>query len=175
MGLSYHPVFANLEEFIEKATILKDNGFDIRIHYVTYPEQLKDLMKTKDHFVSKGFRFTPIPFRGNYKVKNYPSAFSEQEKDYINEVIGGLKSDKDIQWSSKQVVQVKSKGQLCSAGQKYARVDNDGSVYPCSNDYSKSKDKMLLGNIFDENFALNEKPMLCRQETCPCEFRWIVK
>ncbi|MCB4791211.1 MAG: radical SAM protein [Elusimicrobia bacterium] len=175
MGLSYHPSFADLEEFASKATVLKDNGFDIRIHYVTYPEQLEGLKVTGDYFLNKGFRFTPLPFRGNYKGKNYPAGFSEQERDHINEVIGSLKSDKDIQWASKQVVQVKSKGQMCAAGQLYIRVDNDGSVYPCSNDYSKSRDKMLLGNIFDENFKLNDSPMLCRQETCPCEFRWIVK
>lgn len=173
LGLSYHPTFADLDEFVEKAMILKENGFDVRIHYVTYPEQLSNMMDVKNIFTLKGFRFTPLPFRGIYKDKKYPESFDKKEIEYIKSVIGGIADSRDVEWVNKQISQVKSKNRLCHAGQFYARIDNDGTVYPCSNDYVKSDKKMILGNLFDTNFSLNNKPMLCRQESCPCEFRWI--
>jgi MoaA/NifB/PqqE/SkfB family radical SAM enzyme len=173
MGLSFHPRFAKIDEFLKKAGMLAARGFDFRIHYVTYPEQLGKLKEYRDIFRGAGYRFTPIPFRGTYGGKPYPQSFTPDERECIYEVTdGGAAIDRD--WANNQVVQVKSRNTLCRAGQWYARVDSDGSVYPCGNDYTKSRDKYLLGNILDENFTLRDEPMLCRQETCPCEFRWIV-
>jgi MoaA/NifB/PqqE/SkfB family radical SAM enzyme len=173
IGASFHPSHAKLDDFFKKAMLLKDKGFNFRVHYVTYPEHLNEMAKTKDLFISNGIRFTPIPFRGKYNGKEYPFSFTDAEKKIIYGITQTIhKVDKD--WANVQVEQVKSRGKLCAAGQKYARVDNDGTVYPCSHDYTKTGGKHVLGNIFDADFKLNDKPMLCEQDNCPCEFRYII-
>lgn len=173
MGISFHPRFARQEEFLQKARLLKERGFDFRVHYVTYPQQLGRLKECKDIFNAEGFRFTPIPFRGVFEGRPYPASFSALEQEQIYGVTREIASI-DREWADRQVVQVQSKDKLCHAGQRYARVDSDGSVYPCGNDYTKSREKYLLGNILDDGFKLHDEPMLCRQETCPCEFRWLI-
>lgn len=173
MGLSFHPLFADIEKFINNANYLKRNKINFRVHYVTYPPQLNRIDEYRKIFFREGFRFTPIPFRGFYNNKEYPAAFGKEEQNIIYEVTSKIEKI-DAVWAENQVVQVKSKGKMCRAGQHYARVDSDGMVYPCGNDYTKSDIKYKLGNIFDENFKMKDEPMLCRQDTCPCEFRWLV-
>lgn len=173
MGLSFHPMFANLDLFLKKAAFLRKKGFNFRVHYVTYPLQLDNLRKYKDIFVKEGFRFTPIPFRGEYRGKTYPEGFTNREKEIIYKVTAEIE-EIDTSWANKQVKQIRSKNELCYAGQYYARVDSNGTVYLCGNDYTKSRKKYSLGNLFKADFQLNDKPIVCRQETCPCEFRWLV-
>jgi hypothetical protein len=38
-----------------------------------------------------------------------------------------------------------------------------------------SRGELKLGNLLDGTFRFNEAPMRCRQERCPCEFRWIAQ
>ena len=64
---------------------------------------------------------------------------------------------------------------LCRAGQKYTRVDCDGTVYPYTNDFKETDGKNILGNLLDENFEMKKENMVCSHYKCPCEFRWIVK
>lgn len=172
MGMSFHQSHARLGEFLEKAKMVKDAGIDCRVHFVTYPPYLGGMAKYREIFASEGFRFTPIPFRGVFEGKEYPAAFTAAEQGAIYGVTSVI-APQDRAWSDRQVVQVKSRDKKCRAGQSYARVDADGSVYPCGNDVAKSRDKWLLGNILDDNFALRDEPLTCRQETCPCEFRWL--
>jgi MoaA/NifB/PqqE/SkfB family radical SAM enzyme len=174
MGLSFHPTHAVLKEFMKKVEFLQRSGVDFRVHLVAYPPHLKDLKRLKATFVDAGFRFVPIPFRGTFKGSSYPHAFSAKQKALIYDVNRSLVA-KDRIWSDRQVEQVRSRNKRCHAGQYYARVDCEGTVYPCGNDYTKSREKYIVGNMLDKQFKLRRSPMVCRQETCPCEFRWIVK
>jgi MoaA/NifB/PqqE/SkfB family radical SAM enzyme len=174
MGLSFHPINACKENFVEKAIKLAQADFNIRIHYVTYPPHLIQMKDYMEYFMDNGLRFTPIPFRGTFNGKSYPDAFTEHEKKMIYDVTSNIDSS-DSSWSEKQVEQVKSRGVMCAAGQYYARVDSDGTVYPCGQDYTESMEKIVLGNIFNVNFRMRNEPLMCRQERCPCEFRWIIK
>lgn len=173
MGMSFHQSHGRLEEFLEKAKMVKDKGIDCRVHYVTYPPFIGGLPRHRDIFTSAGLRFTPIPFRGVYEGKVYPAAFTPQEQETIYGVTSTI-APSDRAWADRQVVQVRSRDKKCRAGQTYARIDADGNAYPCGHDFSKSREAYLLGNILDENFALRSEPMVCRQETCPCEFRFLV-
>ena len=173
IGASYHPIFAELKDFFEKMMVLKKYNVNCRVHYVTHPRQLELMPKVKELFVSKDIRFTPIPFRGIYNGKKYPGAFTKEEEEIIYGVTKNI-VEIDQKWADVQVEQTDSKDKLCRAGQHYARVDCDGSVYPCAHDFKETGGNYLLGNILDENFSMNTEPMICRHEKCPCEFRWIV-
>ncbi|HLD29537.1 MAG TPA: radical SAM protein, partial [bacterium] len=60
ISLSFHPVFAKKASFLKNALVLKKAGFDLLIHYVAWPPQLKKMTEAKKDFVSEGFRFVPI-------------------------------------------------------------------------------------------------------------------
>ena len=174
IGTSFHPQFAKIDEFFEKVMMLKKYNIDSRVHFVTHPNQINLLPKVKDLFVSKGVRFVPIPFRGTFNGKPYPASFTEEEKNIIYGVNETL-IEKDKNWSNVQVEQTDSKNKLCRAGQMYARVDCDGTVYPCANDFKETGGKIIIGNILNEDFEMRKEPMICSHDKCPCEFRWIVK
>ncbi len=174
IGASFHPIFAELNDFFEKMMILKKYKVDSRVHFVTHPNQIKILPKAKELFASHNIRFVPIPFRGVFKGKQYPAAFTKEEEEVIYGVTQNL-IEKDRQWSNIQVEQADSKNKLCRAGQMYARVDCDGTVYPCAHDFKETGGKIVIGNILNENFEMRKEPMICSHDKCPCEFRWIVK
>ena len=59
---------------------------------------------------------------------------------------------------------VKRKGTLCAAGQKSALIFPDGKVARCG----QIGERILVGNIFDKNFKLLDKPQECDVDMCPC-------
>lgn len=169
MGVSFHPLFADVETFTKKAKILKDNGFNIRVHYVTYPPQLQDIEQYQDRFIKGGFRFTPLPFRGTFEGKVYPVSFDKNEKADIGSAIDKATAE-DGKWADKLLNQVESRNKVCRAGKEYARVDSDGKVFACANDQHD-----IVGDIFADDFSLRDEYKSCRVDKCPCEFRLLVE
>lgn len=174
IGASFHPGFAKTDEFIKKMLILKKYNINSRVHFVTYPQNLSMMSEVKKICLDQDIRFVPIPFRGQYKNKIYPVSFTQEEKNLIYDITNDIKNI-DKKWSNVQVEQVDSKNKLCRAGQMYARVDCDGTVYPCANDFKETGGRNILGNLLDEKFEMKKEPMVCSHDKCPCEFRWIVK
>jgi MoaA/NifB/PqqE/SkfB family radical SAM enzyme len=172
MGLSFHPKFAEFSSFLEKALFLQGNGFKVCAQYVSYPEQLNMLTYYKDRFQEKGLYFIPLPFRGIYNGLAYPTSFNEEERKLIYGATESLAMEHKEK-VDKLLNQVKTKQRLCRAGQIYARIDVDGTIYRCGH-YVSSSFK-TLGNFFDEDFKLLDEPLPCEQEVCPCEFRWLIQ
>ena len=170
MSLSFHPSFTNLESFFSKTMFLKEKGFDIRVLYVAYPPQLKQLLYFKNRFEDSGICFIGIPFRGIYQELDYPKSYTKEEVSILNCASHNLSSG-DKEWVDNQLDIQEIKGRLCYAGQFHAHVEMDGKVYRCIN-YRDSKKE--IGNIFDKNFKLSNEPKPCECDICPCEFHWLV-
>jgi len=169
--LSFHPLFESFEIFVEKALIVKEKGFGSGINFVAYPPELKRMEYFKDKFEIRGLNFLPLPFRGLYKDIIYPGGYTENEK----KLIYGYCAPKDDSSEQKANLKAmlsppKTKGRLCYAGQKFACIESNGTVYRCSDSRNT-----ILGDFFDKDFILFEKPMPCEIDTCPCEFKWLVK
>lgn len=174
LGLSFHPMFSDFETFLDKALFLKENGFNnICIQYVTYPPQLGQMKYFKNRFMGRGFYFIPLPFRGIYNGEKYPDAHTEEERKLIYDAMEDLEIEHKER-VERQLVQVKSRAKLCRAGQVYARIDCDGTVYRCGRSTSNLNNG-YIGNFFDEKFRLLDEPLPCELEVCPCEFRWLVE
>jgi MoaA/NifB/PqqE/SkfB family radical SAM enzyme len=172
IALSFHPAFADFSSFLKKALLLKRQGYDVYVQYVGYPAQLGQMANFRDSFIENGLRFVPLPFRGTYNGKSYPAAYTQEERGLIYETAGGLEENYKARLE-RMLNQVKSKGRLCRAGQHYARIDCDGTVFRCGH-YTTSHLNRPMGNIFDEDFRLLEGPLPCEQMVCPCEFRFLV-
>jgi MoaA/NifB/PqqE/SkfB family radical SAM enzyme len=166
MALSFHPSFAKLESFLNKAVFLKEKCISNAVLYVTYPPQFKLMAYFKREFEEKGLQFIPVPFRGKHNGIDYPAAYTEEEKSIISSLSGGLHKEQKS-WVENQLAPQKTKGKLCRAGQVYSYIDLYGAVYRCSDS------SLLLGNFF-EDFSLLEKPLPCAEEICPCDFKWLV-
>jgi len=168
LSASYQPLFTSFELFLEKILIIKEKGILAGINIVAYPPALKLLGYFKDEFKKNGFNIVILPFRGEYGGVIYPYGYTAEEASMIYD----LAADFPIK-QQEQLEQFmhpnKSKGKLCYAGQKYVHIGCDAQVYRCNTGEQR------IGYFFDEKLTFLEHPLVCEQEVCPCEFRWLVK
>lgn len=173
LALSFHPKFADYDEFLQKALFLKERGYRVCVQYVSYPPQIDMMQAFRAKFEQAGLYFIPLPFRGKYDGKIYPAGFTDEEKRLIYNAAERLSAE-HRERVDRQLNQVLTKERLCYAGATYARVDHDGTVYRCGRSVSNPSNKPL-GSLFDEDFRLLEGATPCEQEVCPCEFRWLAQ
>lgn len=152
LSLSFQKEFDTLENFIRKVKLIKRHGFLGCINLVAYPPFLGELEDNKRKLLLEtGEEFKVIAFFGNYNNRDYPDGYTLEERKLI-----GLTDS----WLSK----IKRKGTLCSAGNTSALLFPDGKVVRCG----QIGERFIIGNFFDPNFKLYDKPLLCDVDYCPC-------
>jgi MoaA/NifB/PqqE/SkfB family radical SAM enzyme len=157
---TFHPTFADFEEFFKKAIKVKEYLPNEQIYYVAHPGQIKQMPERSFRFKQAGIKLVPLPLRGDGYVLN-----SEEEKRIVEE-LSPYRGNK-IEY---QLQRISPRGKICRAGQHYAVLRTDGSVDRCSQ-YSNGG----VGNILEENFSLFEQPLPCEKDYCPIESQWIVE
>lgn len=156
---TFHPLFAEFDCFIKKALLLKEKGFTDNINYLAYPPQIKQIPYYEKRFSQKGLSLSVMTFWGEYKGVIYPHGYTEQERKITGAHLG-KRADEEFQLVPKRI----PKGRLCRAGQRYAVIQADGNVIRCGG----SGLNETVGNFFDENFKLLERPIPCKAENCKC-------
>jgi len=179
---SFHPEFAELKPYLLKCRKLKEAGHDFpHATFVTWPPHLPMLGDVKKAFSDIGVTLNVITFRGRYKGKDYPDAFTEEERRLINEAAGNQivtetyqnwykGKDQGSENHSRQAV-------LCHAGQMYAKIHPNGDALRCC--FIDERGKM--GNLIDGTFELYDEPKICEYRNCSCwrsmivgeEDRWL--
>jgi MoaA/NifB/PqqE/SkfB family radical SAM enzyme len=154
---SFHPSFADFDKFIKRAVLLKENGFGDGIFYVAYPPQIKLLPYYEKKFKQQGLSLSVLTFWGQYNGVSYPQGYTSEDKSVIAPYLGTREGEKF------QLVPKDVKGRLCRAGQLYANIKADGTVYRCGGSNSQ-----VIGNFFQDDFKLLDKSLVCESETCPC-------
>lgn len=154
---TFHPLFADFERFIRRTLQLKDKGMTSKVVYLAYPPQIKLVKHYAEEFIKQGFQFSLLTFWGKYHGITYPEGYTQEEKELIKPYLGDVEGEK-FQLEPKKV-----KGRLCRAGQIYANIKADGSVFRCGGAEAK-----LLNNLFSDDFELLDKPLPCESEFCPC-------
>jgi MoaA/NifB/PqqE/SkfB family radical SAM enzyme len=157
VGGSFHPAFADFNKFLKRAIQLKDKGFGNIISYVAYPPQLKRLPYYAEEFRQQGFLLSVLTFWGRYNDISYPQGYTNEERAAIAPYLG-IREGEKFQLEPKVV-----KGRMCCAGQRHATIKADGTVYRCGGSHSQ-----VIGNFFQDDFRLLDKPLVCESETCPC-------
>jgi MoaA/NifB/PqqE/SkfB family radical SAM enzyme len=158
---SFHPLFADEKDFINKVLKLKEKGFTNGVSYVAWPGQIKNINLYKKIFNKEGIDFYLQSFFGEYQGKKYPENYSEEEKEIILPFLGKRGNEKF------QTEKLVTKGKLCNAGVKYGVIHPDGTVLTCGG-ITNNHNQKIIGNIFDKNFKLLEKPRECISDLCPC-------
>lgn len=158
VAATFHPTFANFDEFFKKILKAKEYLPDYQVYYVAYPGQIKQMPQHSKVFKAEGVKLIPLPLRGAGFVLN-----SEDEKKIVEEVspYRGEKLEYQLQ-------RISPKGKSCRAGRHYAVIRATGAVDRCSQ-YSDAG----VGNILDENFELFTESRNCEKDYCPIESQWI--
>ena len=159
ISATFHPLFADFEDFSIKVNKIKKYLSNSQIFYVAYSAQIKEMPERSRKLKESGVSLIPLPLRGNQVVLN-----TEDEKMIIEEVTPYKGEKRDY-----QLQKISPKGKLCNAGHKYAVIRVNGTVDRCSQYQNGS-----IGNILDEDFGLLDKPLVCEKEYCPIESQWIL-
>ncbi len=157
MDLNFHILFIDLETVIRKALILKKTGFNGGVCYLAYPPQMYNIKYLSERFKKEGINFALAAFWGEYNKKQYPYAYTEEEKELMRPFLGDI--DRVTYHLNAEI----PKGKLCNAGYRYANIQADGKVVRCGSLWNKS-----IGNLLDENFRLLDSPLPCEADFCPC-------
>lgn len=158
---TFHPLFADFDEFVKKVVLLVSNHFDAGVVYLAWPPQIKDILVYRKKFENKGFRMAVLTFWGNYNGRRYPDSYTDEEKEIISTNLG-KRSGEEF-----QIKPVLTEGKACNAGYRYATMHPDGKALRCGGG-SWEKEDGALGNLFDVNFRLLSEPKPCTSRYCPC-------
>lgn len=158
---SFHPEFANLEKFVDKLILLKENGISPTVNFVPWPPLLDKMQRIKEEIEGAGFQLTLQPFIGQFENRSYPQGYTREEK----ELLGIFKDDCNIKTLDFKTTRESdsTKGRLCRMGQNYAFIYPDGEAFRCCRDQTFS-----LGNIIDGSFSLLDEPAACQAQNCNC-------
>ena len=164
LDMNFHPLESKIEPFIRKVLYLYKYGFKGGVCYLAYPPNMDKIKYYDDIFKKYGIVMALAAFHGEYGGKKYPEAYTDEEREMMKPYMG------DVDRLKYHLEGQKTKGKLCRAGYIYASIKADGTVTRCGPLSHKP-----IGNIFDPNFRLHDKPMPCEAETCPNdEYKWIV-
>lgn len=156
--ISFHPTFAKIDQFLEKAEILKDKGFCNRLQFVAYPPQLRLMRHFEERARQKGLSLSVTAFWGAHRDKKYPEGYTQEQKDMLKQYINNLERFNLV------VEKSSNRGKMCCAGNKFALIRANGEVVRCG----QANPKESMGNFLNPAFFLNEGPSPCTYEYCPC-------
>lgn len=148
INASFHPTQTSVEQFIEKCDEIRRAGIEPSIVYVMYPEQIDDFEeKYLPAFRVHGYRVHIRAFRGLYKGRKYPQAYSNEQWEKTAKYMdtGNFKY---------QLHAVNGLGRVSFLGMTHILVDNCGKIEMCD---SYVGDRHY-GNVFDESIHLDVAP-----------------
>lgn len=158
---SFHPLFADLDKFIKKTCLLKENGLLQCVSYLAWPPQIAKINYYTEKFNQYEISISIQSFFGEYKGVRYPDGYTELEKQIILPQIGE-RGGKPFQTEP-----LNTKGKLCAAGHRYGVIHPDGTVLRCGG-INSSEVVSSVGNLFEEGFKLFDESSPCTFEICPC-------
>jgi MoaA/NifB/PqqE/SkfB family radical SAM enzyme len=159
---SFHPYFADYDEFSRKIASLRQDGFRVLVTIVAYPAVFDRMQEFKADFEAMGVGFIVVPFQGMYDGKPYPEAYSSQQKECLRQWRKEPKPMMDY-----ALKETSPLGRPCASGMLYFRTYPDGQVYRCIS----AKDMPggnSMGSIKDPDFALFSSPASCAASHCLC-------
>lgn len=143
-----------LDRYIENVELLKDEGFNVTAQAVAYPTLLSEVEKYRAYFKEQGIDIAFVPFRGRYRWKQYPKAYTGEEIERF-EFGSFSKSHTDIMTCFYR------KGEICNAG------FNVGVVFPSGDAQTCFLIDQRLGNVFTK-IEFNKNLIKCPFKYCSC-------
>jgi lysophospholipase L1-like esterase len=83
INASFHPTQITIEKFLKQLFFLREHGIEAPVVYVMWPPHLKRFESDFKVFHKHNFLVHVRRFKGLYKGKLYPEAYSDQERQFI--------------------------------------------------------------------------------------------
>lgn len=146
INASFHPLAVDIDEFLKKILFLREYGIEVPVVYVAYPPFLPRLESDIAVFSEHNFVVHVRRFQGLYKGKEYPYAYTDEER----RLIARYSDDGMIKY---MLDQQHNRGDLTYSGLHFFVVDNVGNVGYDSNVFKPyTKYRCIFGNIHQGNF-----------------------
>lgn len=142
------------DDFIKKSLELKNKGFNILINILAYPPLIHTVENDIAMFESQGLETMLFGYRGTYKGKKYPEAYTRDELELLKKY---AIDDTEIKIAFNQLNYY---GRYCAAGSSYFSMDQHGNLGRC---FTLTK---KIGNLFDGDISLNHKAKPCIATQC---------
>jgi len=140
-----------LDTFLANIELLRDAGFMVCVTEVGYPYIKDKVQSYRKIFKDRGFELNFNAFRGSWKSKDYPAAYTKKEIQLFE--LNKLEFFRyDVNYR---------KNLYCNVGYNSAIIYENGDIYPC---YALKK---KIGNIY-EDIKLQDTMLKCPFEYCPC-------
>ena len=121
-----------LDRYVEHARYLIDAGCDFASLFVSHPTRMSKIATYREYFAARGVPFTPVSFIGEYEGRQYPHAYSDEEKEML-----GLNAE-NRSWYHKvepHATRIRNfRGIPCLAGFRSIFLAADGRVLRCRYD-----------------------------------------
>ena len=176
---SYHPEFADLEEFCYNAETLKDKGFLNGISLLGDPNYWDRTIKIYDRLkrILPDLLLTKIKneHTSDYSITNDFVEYTQDQLPYFGK---NPKTDSnytitftDGSSSNPSISEIRYKysnfkGMQCAVGKYRLHINPKGDVYPsaCLANYRRAK----MGNIYKKNIRKVNKAITCPFSSCLC-------
>jgi len=159
---SFHPLFADFDEFLKKFLYIKKLKPHQEVSYVAWPPQIKDIKFYQDKFLKYGISMFLQPFYGEYNGKRYPDSYTEDQLKVIYPFLGN-RGGKTF-----EVKNTNTKGKICLSGVIYAVIQPNNKIFQCGGFSLNNDNKPIIGYLGDEDFRLLDEPNICNFDICPC-------
>jgi MoaA/NifB/PqqE/SkfB family radical SAM enzyme len=177
ISASFHPMYTSAPVILEKILRLRRAGFHANVSLVAYPLYLHQLLDIADLFISRGIYLDVQPFRGTWKGRIYPDAYTPAAKELLERLMNGShiarhypahpeekranRVDTSPLAIEYQLGRKTTRGVRCNAGVLYGRLQANGVMTRCAQGG-------LVGNFFDEGFRMGEEAEPCPFKFCDC-------
>jgi len=148
INASFHPTQTTIDKFLKQLSVLRKNNIEPSVVYVMWPPQIDDLEKKyMPIFRKHGYVVHIRAFRGLYKGKKYPGAYTEEE---------WIKTAKYMDEANLKYMlgEVNALGRRSCIGMNHILIDNFGNVEMCDSYVGDGH----YGNIFNDSFKLDLEP-----------------
>jgi acyl-CoA thioesterase-1 len=83
INASFHPTQISIEKFLKQLQFLRNHGVESPVVYVMWPPHLKRFEADFKLFFRNNFLVHIRRFKGNFKGKHYPEAYTDSERQFI--------------------------------------------------------------------------------------------
>jgi len=150
-------------KLVDKIHYLQSKGFTVYVSQVMHPTLLSDFYLWRKLLLREGINLNPKVFEGEYKFREYPNAYTKEEREYILGVSHQCgKSERQSHFRSMVHGQLSWEDHICSYGYDGMIVKYNGDAYRC---HGCSE---YLGNIYGV-IELHKQPERCTMCICKCE------
>lgn len=175
---SFHPSLSDSREFLQKLQRLRDAGSVTGgLNFVAFPPALKYLENFQNEAREAGFEVTVLPYRGEWKGKEYPKDYTPEERLRLwNEKPQKEKKEESSGPSEEMLKWYGSdkdgrEGLDCRMGEVYAKIHPDGTAHRCCMTWENWG---CVGNLLDGSFSLYDGPRPCPYARCACSAAMII-